>query len=328
MSERLFVSWLITERCNFRCSYCSIFNPFTTQKRFLRKFKKITSRRKWPSPKYDLHTHLDDVLKRFMELERDVCFGFTGGEPLVYPRFLEMLSRITAHDRFTIALDTNLAIKDVGELMRAVPPEKVEYIFSSLHAEERERLYGNYDKFLEDVLTLRKNGYSVEVSYPLPPYLLDRFRADYEYCMERGVELAFRVFKGVHDGKAYPESYTAEELQKIFLEHSPDYNRDRVKGRELYGRRCNAGKDLVRVRGNGDMTPCLADNTLLGNVYTGFRLNEEPVICRVPYCGSWSLENLFCDSTEHVEIEEPPPLTYLERQRQTFHKLKGWWQGD
>ena len=194
MSECLFVSWLITERCNFRCSYCSIFNPFTTQKRFLRKFKKIASHRKWPSPKYDLHRHLDDVLERFRATGKDVCFGFTGGEPLVYPGFLEILSRIAAHDRFTVALDTNLAIKNIGDLMRAVPPEKVEYIFSSLHAEEREKLYGNYDKFLDDVLTLKANGYNIEVSYPLPPYLLDRFKADYDYCMKRGVELAFRVF--------------------------------------------------------------------------------------------------------------------------------------
>jgi len=328
MSQSLFVSWLLTERCNFRCSYCSIYNPFTMQKRFLWRFKKIASHRKWPSPKYDLRTHLDEVLERFMELERDVCFGFTGGEPLIYPRFLEILSRITAHDRFTIALDTNLSIGKVGDLMRAVKPEKVEYISSSLHPVERERLYGNYDKFLDDLTTLKENGYSVGVSYPLPPYQMDRFRNDIEYCMQKGVKLDLHMFKGVHDGRKYPDSYTEEERREIFLEHSPEYNRDRVKGRNFYGRRCNAGKNIVRVRNNGDMVPCLSDNTLLGNIYTGFKLNEEPLVCRIPYCGCFSTENLFDDPGQRAKIEVPPPFTFLESQRGTYHRLKGWWQGD
>ncbi len=328
MKERLFVSWLVTERCNFRCAYCWIFNPVPKRKRFLRKFKKIVTHRKWPLPKYDIRTHLDDVITRFKMTGREVTFGFTGGEPLVYPGIIEIMSRIAAHDEFKLALDTNLAIGDIGRLMRAVPPEKMEYIFASLHAAERERLYGNYDKFIDDVATLQEAGYNVEVCYPLPPDHYGRFRADLEHCEKKGVRPVLRMFSGMYDGKLYPESYTEEEYQEIFLRQSPEYNRDRVKRGSLYGRRCNAGKNLVRVRCNGDVIPCLHDYNLLGNIFTGFKLNEDPIVCRSPYCGAWSYETLFDDPQGPAEKEDLPPLTFIERQRQTYNQFKGWWQGD
>jgi len=197
-NNRLFVSWLLTVRCNFRCSYCWIFNPVPLRKRFLRKLKRVVTHREWPQQKYDIPKHLDDILDRFKMTGRDVCFGLTGGEPLVYPGILEIMSRIAEHDQFKLALDTNLAIGDIGQLMRAVPPEKIEYIFASLHAEERDRLYGNYDKFIDDVLTLQEGGYNVEVCYPLPPYLYDRFKADFDYCTKKELKLAH--FRGWWQG--------------------------------------------------------------------------------------------------------------------------------
>ncbi len=328
MSDRLFASWLVTERCNFRCSYCWIFKPHTRRKRFLRNFKKLVTHRKWPLPKYDIARHLDDIIDRFKKTGREVTFGFTGGEPLVYPGILEIMSRLAEHDEFMLALDTNLAIGDVGRLMNAVPPEKMEYIFASLHAAERERLYGSYDKFIDDVLTLREGGYNIGVSYPLPPYHYDRFRADIEYCESRGIKPILRMFSGWHEGKFYPEAYSEEELQDIFLGLSPEYNRERANRGTLYGRRCNAGIDLVRVRCNGDVIPCLHDYTLLGNVFSELELRKDPVVCRSPYCGAWSYETLFGESGELPEIEDIPPMTFMERQRQTFNQFKGWWQGD
>jgi MoaA/NifB/PqqE/SkfB family radical SAM enzyme len=328
MSKRLFVNWLVTERCNFRCRYCSIFNPFTTRKKILRKVREVVPRRSWPSPKYDLREHLDTVLNNFRETGRDVCFGFTGGEPFVYPGFLEIIRRIALEDRFTVALDTNLSVGDIGDLIGAVPPGKMEYIFTSLHVEERERLYGSLDGFLEDVSVLDRNGYSIGVNYVLAPYLLDRFREDYEYCLSRGVKLVPKMFKGVFEGNKYPASYSPGEISDIFLRYSPEYSRDKLKHRRTFGMRCSAGLNIVRVRGNGDMVPCLEENTLLGNVYAGFRLNDDSIVCRARQCACWSLDNLIDDRGDRAVQADPVPPGILEKSIGKFHKLRGWWQGD
>ncbi len=241
---------------------------------------------------------------------------------------MDILSRIVSYDEFKISLDTNLTTGGVDRFMRIMPPDKVEYIFASMHPEERERIFGSIVPFVDDVLTLMKNGYNIAVSYVMAPSVYGRFKDDYEYCMSRGIEPALRQFRGVYNGKRYPDSYTTEELQEIFLKYSPAYNRDRVGSRSFTGRKCNAGGSLIRIRGNGDVTPCLCDHTSMGNIFTGFKLYESPIVCRHAFCRSWSMDRLFDDPTGDVEVDPPPPFPLWERWKLSMSQLRAWWQVD
>ncbi len=44
--------------------------------------------------------------------------------------------------------------------------------------------------------------------------------------------------------------------------------------------------------------------------------------------GAWSLEMLFNGPEQRAQIEEPPPLTLMERQKLKLIHFRGWWQGD
>lgn len=321
MKDNCFASWYITERCNFDCSYCGIVNPHKIKK-VLRATKKIIKHRPLAS-RYDLNKELDNVIRRFLGTGKQITFGFTGGEPLVYPHFIDICRRISAFDDFKIALDTNLTMKNVQRFIDAVSPEKVEYIFAALHILERERIYGDIDKFLDDVVLLQNAGYNICVNYVMYPPLFDRIDRDYNYCLDRGVRLILKDFKGVYKNRTYPWSYSEEE-KKILSKYYPNHDDEEFCPRNFFGRNCNAGKNLVRIKSNGDITRCVGDHTLLGNIFTGFELYETAQPCVLKSCPCFAPDRLFDDSAAVVNV--PVRMVLASKLRQIRNKLKGWWE--
>ncbi|MBD3179739.1 MAG: radical SAM protein [Candidatus Latescibacteria bacterium] len=317
--EKSFVNWFITEKCNFSCEYCSIVNPRGFRKA-LHRFKRVV---KSPSPrKFDIYEELDDILARFEESGMRFTFGFTGGEPFVYPRFREICARIIQHDDFMIALDTNLAIGDMDRFIETVPPEKVEYIFASTHILERERVGGGLDSFLDRVRLLEESGYSVDVNYVMYPPLFDRVNDDYQRCLDRGVRLSIKPFKGVFEGKKYPGSYTGAERDIIrSLRH--DSAGEEIGPRSWFGMYCGAGRNLIRVLSNGDVVRCAGDFNLLGNIFTGFRLYESPRPCIAGVCPCYSPEQLV-DGRQPAEKFLAIEL-FNSRLRGRINRLREWW---
>jgi MoaA/NifB/PqqE/SkfB family radical SAM enzyme len=322
MNDYCFASWYITEKCNFRCSYCYIYNP-SRIKRILRTAKKILKPGRRSGARYDLYKELDHVLERFLQTGMRVTFGFTGGEPLVFPRFFDICKRIVSHDNFKIALDTNLSTRNVDHLIDAAPPEKVEYIYAALHILERERIFGEISSFIDNVVLLKDKGYSIAVNYVMHPALFDRIEKDYTYCLDRGVQLSIKHFKGMHDGKTYPAAYTKEQ-RDIISRYSPNRGEEKVWSTEFLGCLCKAGKNLIRIKGNGDITRCAGDHTLLGNIFTGFELFDAPRPCMLKKCPCFSPDRLIDDPSARVDV--PALKVWAAGLRHTINKLRGWWE--
>lgn len=315
MSGHCFASWYITDRCNFDCPYCFIYHP-AGAKGFL---KSIADRVKQPSPpKHDLHKELDAVLARFLETGMTFTFGFTGGEPFVFPRFIDICRSIAAHDRFMISLDTNLTMRNIDEFIEAAPPDKVEYISAALHLEERKRIYGSIDPFLDNVGTLMERGYTVVVNHVMHPDVFEGLDDVYGHCMERGVRLKLKPFKGVHGGKAYPQSYTTEQRRLIDeLSPTPQYD---LRSRHFTGLQCKAGRNLIRIWPTGDITRCVGDYSLLGNIYTGFELYESPRPCIIETCPCFDPERLIDDFDTRVTFS--PFARRMSKIRNLVRKIR------
>ena len=301
MAQDSFARWYITEKCNFNCPYCFVYHP-TGMKGVL---KSVRDRIKQPSPpKYDLYAELDNVLGRFIETGMSFTFGFTGGEPCVVPRFIDICRRIAAHDQFMISLDTNLTMRNIQEFIEAAPPEKVEYISAALHIDERERIYGSIDPFLDNVRELLDRGYTVVVNHVMHPDMFKRLDEVYGHCLARGVRLKLKPFKGIHGGKVYPRAYTEEQKRLIDkLSPTPQYD---LRSRHFLGLQCKAGKNLIRIWTNGDITRCVGDYSFLGNIYTGFELYDSARPCIIETCPCFDPERLIDDFETRVTY---PPLT-------------------
>jgi hypothetical protein len=207
----------------------------------------------------------------------------------------------------------------------AVPPEKVEYIFASLHVVERDRIYGDSDSFIESVAMLQDRGYRIEVNYVMYPPLFDRVDRDYRACLERGVRLTLKRFAGRYENRSYPASYTKEQ-NAVIAGYSASRGETEGETRHFNGRRCNAGKNLVRIKSNGDVVRCPADHSLLGNVFSGFRLYEAARPCLVHVCPCFAEDRLFDDVETGPAASVRMPLA--ARARHFRNKLKGFWEQD
>jgi len=324
MEDYCFASWFLTEKCNFDCSYCSIVNP-PKYKKILGGVKKFIKSKLKSSSDYNLYEELDNVIQRFLGTGEKITFGFTGGEPLIYPHFIDICRRIAEYDNFKISLDTNLSTNNIHRFIDAVPPEKVEYIYAALHVLERERIFGEIGSFIDTVVLLKNKGYSIGVNYVMHPALFTRVERDYKYCLDRGVQLKLKKFKGVYNNRVYPRSYS-EEQKHIMLKYSSAGKKDIFQSRNFYGRKCNAGKNIIRIKTNGDITRCVGDHSLLGNIFTGFELYETARPCILKTCPCFSPDRLFAGLEADTVV--PPRLTLAAKLREKRNRLRGWWDQD
>ncbi len=61
----------------------------------------------------------------------------SGGEPFLYPRFVELVEALT--EKHYVSINTNLSRSNAYDFANVIPPEKILYIHASLHIMERER---------------------------------------------------------------------------------------------------------------------------------------------------------------------------------------------
>lgn len=297
-----FVSWDLTDKCNFSCEYCGRLGSNAKPGLYLRARHKVAqiikgrkeenSPKSLPSKRDDLWGNIDEVIDRFSACNRPFVFGFTGGEPLIYPHFVDICARIVEKSPFRIALDTNLSI-DIQPWMNAVPADRVAYIYSSMHILERERKKEPLDHFLEQVVKLQENSYKVIVNYVLYPPLIARFRKDYDYCASKGVNIVPKSFKGMYRGRRYPNAYTDSE-RELLLEFNPGEPFSREVP-DHSGRRCKAGMTLLRIRQDGEVVRCVSDPSSLGNVFTSFALYDAPHPCQVYSCPCFNPADYLCE---------------------------------
>ncbi|GAA0426181.1 hypothetical protein Acor_54810 [Acrocarpospora corrugata] len=255
--------WHLTNRCNFFCEYC---HP---QIRYVLNKKDLNE----PSPEL--------VVRRFNETGRTCLVHMSGGEPFLFPGFVELCAGLT--ERHHISINTNLASDDVAAFVRSVDPGRTVKIVAALHVPERERLGLDLSSFAANYHLLRERGFDVDALYVLYPPLLSRLAGDLDLLHELGVEhIRAKVFKGVYEGRRYPEAYTEDE-RKMILANSGDYvfNKPYLDGMLSFrGRPCTAGMSSFKVTVTGEVRRCASVPTSYGNFYDGtFAPADKPEPC-------------------------------------------------
>jgi MoaA/NifB/PqqE/SkfB family radical SAM enzyme len=227
----------------------------------------------------------------------DWTMGLTGGEPFLYPEFVELCKTIT--QAYRISIDTNLSMPSlVKEFSEAIDPRKVDYVYASTHVLERERRNG-LDDFLDNVLLLRNKDFKIIVNYVFHPLVFDRFEGDYELFKSKGIRLEPKALKGEYEGKVYPKAYSSRE-KRLLLKHNP--MADRAAPFVSKGLKCNAGKRFALLKMDGTVVRCTADKTELGSIFRGLHLNQSAEPCSVSVCPC-NGQQLIVES-EKVEIRK------------------------
>ena len=206
----------------------------------------------------------------------------TGGEPFLYPSFVELMKRLCA--RHTLRITTNLSVNEafLEQFAAQVDAQSVS-IEASFHP-----AFIGLDAFMARAIILKERGFPVRVQYVAYPAQLKLIVHYDEEFRKKGLSFSVTSFWGTYNGVSYPAGYNEEErvclrnylkdLQRIEL------NLEHVSPR---GRLCQAGSRFALIRGDGKVVRCgqkQQDNYIGFFLDEGFRLLEAPAPCAAESC--------------------------------------------
>jgi MoaA/NifB/PqqE/SkfB family radical SAM enzyme len=117
-----YMHWQINRLCNFECPYC------------FREWADESSRTEDPAcGKYSV----EHISQRFDETGKVWHIYMTGGEPLLYPGFVELAKALTRVHH--ISVSTNLSTPNAYEFAEAVESERVHSVYANVYIPEREK---------------------------------------------------------------------------------------------------------------------------------------------------------------------------------------------
>ncbi len=305
--------WTLLYACNFRCSYC--FSPAIA---LSSKIKTYATPAQWR--------------KVFRATGKTWLLHITGGEPSLYPNFVELCDQLS-QDHY-LSINSNLAHPGIKAFTQKINPEKIHFINASVHYEIRSKK-DSLKIFSEKVQLLQNAKFNVLVSLVMTPYILRNFPKIHQELEAMGLHAIPKIIRGENDGKNFPESYSSDEKSLIryyILQAEKEYgiviknmmeqpsinmfsDHHFLEGIKDYrGRICSAGFKFVAIAPNGTVFRCgpsdVFGNLLLRNV----RLLDASKICNTSYCP------YFCEKYSMQEREDGFLPSFS---RQTFRSIVG-----
>jgi len=271
--NRLYFTWDIHYKCNFRCPYCW----------FYKGWAKAAKRNIYLSPEEWMAHWL-----RIYDKYGSVRIEITGGEPFIYPNFIPLVKKLS--NIHTVKITTNMS-GDIETFVREISPERVN-LDLNFHP-----LFADLETFINKTLLLKKSGFKAGVCYLAYPPQMKRINDFRERFQQIGVNFALAAFWGEYQDRRYPDSYTEQEIE-IIRPSLGDIDRIiyHLRGESPKGKLCNAGYKYAVVQADGYVVRCgqIADK-FIGNIMDkDFHLFNRPLPC----------ESEACPCNEYVNISK------------------------
>ena len=307
------MSWMLNQRCNFTCEYCFYAKEYLAVE----------------NPKVGKYSP-EQIAQQFDRTEQEWYIYLNGGEPFLYPKFIDLCEQLTRNHYLSI--NTNLSTSNCLEFAERINPEKIYSIEASLHIQEREQR-NNLNRYLKNFLKLQENGFPIQVVYVTYPDLFERIESDIEMLKREGVKIInLKVFRGYYKSKYYPESYS-ESQQAIIEKHALDKNEINILDQSLsyFGKKCGAGFDFFAMDPEGNVRRCSSSAKSYGNFFSGtFKMDKSARacpfhVCSCPYEGmnrtSEKKDNVF-NITKEILREGTPYVYKKARPIKIYRYLK------
>lgn len=258
------INWHINDLCNFKCEYC--FFPY-----FVKENPDVGKL----SPA--------EILEAFNKTGRQWHIYIAGGEPMMYPNFIELVNTIKPYH--PIMISTNLFSKNVRAFAEQVDPDNIIVINASIHIQHHTET--TLLKFIDNYHLFRTKGFNIITTYVTHPPLFSRIEEDFKFLKDLGVEQVHPLtFQGFFEGKKYPESYSKDQLrviEKLSVEKMEMFTAlDKVN---FQNKLCRAGQDYFFMDIQGEMFKCGTVLESCGNMFRGtFQPAKKPMRCPVSRC--------------------------------------------
>lgn len=266
-NNQICFNWDIHWLCNYRCPYCWFYGKWID----LRTRNRILTVR--------------ELIKAWNNIYRSygsVKISITGGEPFLYPDFVELIKELSQMHKVEII--TNLSV-DIQPFIKGVNSKNVK-VNPSFHP-----LFADFDKFIERALILKEGGLLNCVSYlAWPPQIL-RIGYYTQKFRRHSISISIQSFFGEYKGLRYPDAYTKEDKQIILPQigerGGEPFQTEPFKSK---GKLCAAGQRYGVIHPDGKVLRCGGINScegasIIGNLFEqGFRLLEKPSPCTFDIC--------------------------------------------
>jgi len=280
----LAVSWSLTNRCNFKCRYCNIYNL---------KSKELTTKQ--------IFSVIDELAK--MGTQR---ISLIGGEPLLRNDIGQIIDYCKNYD-FHVTLTSNGALvpKKINEIKKA---NLLKLSFDGpkkIHDFMRQK--GSYLDVLKAIEVAKNNNTKVMLNTTLTKYNLNHINFILETARRLDTNVKFQPVNNICSySEKHLESLSPEtnEYRKaidklIILKKSNKQIVNSLKGLKYMHDwpntktlKCYAGKIICRIASNGNVYPCtIMENKTkrLNCLDMGFKKafdNLPRVSCRTCWCSS------------------------------------------
>jgi MoaA/NifB/PqqE/SkfB family radical SAM enzyme len=261
--------WRMNRRCNFNCVYC---------------FRSVDEDKRTEDPACGKYS-AEHIAKRFDETGKVWRIFMTGGEPLLYPGFVELAKALTRGHY--ISMNTNLSTPNAYELADAVESKRVHTINADIHILEREKSRDGVREYLRKFLHFQERGFNIWLGYVTYPPLFGRIEEDMEWLRGEGVKrINVKVFQGRYRNRRYPRDYSDEERAFIRGLGLNNYEQDILACRVSFlGKKCEAGHRAFEMDTSGNLTRCSTLKDGYGNLFEGtFRPGKSSRRCTVKKC--------------------------------------------
>jgi len=236
-----------------------------------------------------------------------------GGEPFIYPNFIELVKMISS--LHSVKITTNLS-GNIERFVQEVNPELVD-LDLNFHV-----LFIDLETVLKKTLLLKKAGFKGGICYLAYPPQMHKIQSLSEAFRKEGINFALAAFWGEHNGKKYPNAYTEEE-KEMMRPYLGDIDRVtyHLNAQSPKGKLCNAGYTYAGVHSDGTVVRCgqLADKPLGNITKEDFRLFAQPAKCESEYCPCNEYVNIVEESKENILLEDSLRQKYAPEEKATTY---------
>ncbi|MCK9603701.1 MAG: radical SAM protein [Candidatus Omnitrophica bacterium] len=263
-------NWDITSICNYRCPYCWFYGKWVEMKK---------DNINIPIPK------LQDFWGRIYDSYGPVKISITGGEPFLYPDFVELINSISKWHKIDVV--TNLSWP-VASVIDEIRPENIR-IHPSFHL-----FFSEFGDFVEKVICLRKKGIADNPSFVAWPAQVASVKHYAKKFKEYGITMFAQPFFGEYKGAYYPDGYSDSQRKAIapYLgERGGEVFHTTV--RNTKGKLCHAGCLYGVIHPDGTVLRCggiKSRDAQVGNILDkDFKLFNQAYPCtsEVCPCNEW-----------------------------------------
>jgi organic radical activating enzyme len=293
------VNWVITEHCNFTCSYCTVYDNTTP---------------------YASLEQMKSAADKIARLGRpDIRVVLTGGEPTIHPGYIPFIRHLAERVPNLSTLQTESNLSRTPRFYRDLVDAMGEHLsimcfHCSFHFE-----FTDIDQLLANARFLSQHGIDVQIRLLAHPEHMPAVkRLARELSAQRNDHLTYIVKTirknfGVHPDDRYEpedlawiaEVYDTDDIERsVAVEFlgpgaNPERERRHFSPNELIARRlnrfkgmyCNAGVEMLSIGPTGRLDRAVCFRGMKGrqpNIYRDPEIPEEfqkPVICPFEACG-------------------------------------------